>query len=63
MLMGGVGGGGGVNLSRLRLRVGREYRRKVGSFANDFAKKCESYNPLESIIMNFKWIIIHYIGF
>ena len=31
--------GGWVNSSRFRLRVGRELRRNVASFANDFAKK------------------------
>ena len=59
--------GKGVNSIRFRLRVGREKRRIVASFANDFAKKVIDYNPLYfiiiAIIMDFKWIIIHYNGF
>ena len=38
--------GEGVNLITFRLRVGREKRRNVASFANDFAKKCIDYNPV-----------------
>ena len=38
--------GGGGYLSSLRVRVCSEKRRNVTSFASDFAKKCNEYNPL-----------------